>query len=163
MSCGFASAGTSFAATGWPLTINSTLRVAPIGIRPPIGVPSGISPAKATFAFTVTGPALSIFTSPPIVWPLTVNCKRVAVAVADVRAALGQALAPLGVIDLVDLAELHVDAALANAAAGDAREIGLAAGLEREAAVHDVVPAVPFRHARSVHCTDEVADLHRRR
>src|SRR5204863_5470377 len=55
------------------------------------------------------------------------------------------------------LAELDVDAALPHTALADTGEIGLAAGLEREAAVHDVVPAVPLRHAGRIHGTDEIA------
>src|SRR5439155_10260250 len=80
----------------------------------------------------------------------------VGVAVGDVGPALAQALAPGGEVDLVDLAHLHVDAALADATAADAGEIGLAADFEREAAVHDVIPAVPLRHALGVHGTDEI-------
>ncbi len=63
----------------------------------------------------------------------------------------------VGEVDLVDLAELHVDPALADPAAGDAGEIGLAAGLERKAAVHDVIPAIPLGHALRVHGADEIA------
>ena len=87
----------------------------------------------------------------------------VGVAVGDVGTALGQALAPGGKVDSVDLAELHVDAALADPAAGDAGEIGLAAGLEREAAVHDVIPAIPLRDPQRVHGADEIAQPLRRR
>src|SRR5262249_28389939 len=77
--------------------------------------------------------------------------ESVGVPVRDVRAALGESFGPGREVDLVDLAELDIDAPLADAAAGDAGEIGLAAGLEREAAIHDVIPAVPFGHAVGVH------------
>src|SRR5581483_4722381 len=82
------------------------------------------------------------------------------VSVGDVRLPFANALAPLGEIDLVHFAELHVDAPLADPAAADAGEIGLAAGLQREAAIHDVIPAVPLRHASGVHGADEIADAH---
>ena len=84
--------------------------------------------ANATFAVTFTGPAASSFTSPkPGDTSVHLELQGVGVAVGDVRAALGDALAPRRVVDPVDLAELHVHAALADAAAGDAREVRLAA------------------------------------
>src|SRR5262249_36105685 len=73
--------------------------------------------------------------------------ERVGVAVGNVRLPLANSLAPLREINLVHLAELHVDTPLADPAAANAREVGLTARLEREAAIHDVVPAVPFWHA----------------
>ena len=50
-----------------------------------------------------------------------------------------------GVVDASLLAELHVDPALADARAAHAGEIRLAADLQREAAVHEVVPAFHSR------------------
>ena len=149
----------------WPLTISSTFRVvARRAAWPPIGgARAAISGANATFAFTVTLPGfVELHRRRTGRLAVDRELQGVGVAVGDVRAALGQALAPVGEVDLVDLAELHVDAALADAAAADAREVGLAADLEREAAVHDVIPAVPLRHAGGVHGADEVAQALRR-
>src|SRR5262245_21783620 len=89
--------------------------------------------------------------------------ESVGVAVGDVRSALGDSLTPLAEIDHIDLAELHVDAPLADPAARDAREVRFAARLQWEAAVHDVVPADPFGHAGRVHGADKVAHAHRGR
>src|SRR5438876_10895457 len=85
------------------------------------------------------------------------------VAVRNIGAPLRHALAPGREIDLLNLAELDIDAPLADSAAADAGEIGLAAGLEWEATVHEVIPAVPLRHTRGVHGADEIAQPLRRR
>ena len=105
------------------------LRVVPVGGRAADGgaerhvlarTPPSPSPSPV--------PAASSFTSPkPGATAVHLELQGVGVAVGDVGAALGDALAPRGEIDRVGLAELHVHAALADAAAGDAREVGLAA------------------------------------
>src|SRR5262249_27110482 len=76
-------------------------------------------------------------------------------AIAHVAAAEADAFGP--VVEVERTGEFHVDAAHADAGAADAREIGLAAQLEREAAIEDVVEAVEFIVAIGVHRTDEVA------
>src|SRR4051794_32117056 len=78
------------------------------------------------------------------------------IAIGHVRSALGQAGTPGGEINVVGLAELHVDTALPDPAAADARKIGFTRDLEREATVHDVIPAVPLGQALRVHCADEI-------
>src|SRR5262249_32256802 len=75
--------------------------------------------------------------------------------IAHVGAAPREAVAPVGEVEARLLSESHVDAALTDTFAAHAREIGLAADLEREAAVEDVVPHVPFGKARRVHGADE--------
>src|SRR5262249_52639659 len=52
---------------------------------------------------------------------------------------------------------LNIDTALANARAAHAGEVGFAADFQGEAAVHDVIPAIPLRNARRVHRADEIA------
>src|SRR5262245_1768375 len=84
------------------------------------------------------------------------------VTVGHIGAPLGQTGAPVGEIDALYFAELHVDTALADACAAHAGKVGLAAHLERKTAVHDVIPAIPFGNARGVHGTDEVAQTLRR-
>ena len=161
-SCALSSAGTSFVAATLPLTTSSTLRVVPRGVFRPGACRAAFS-RERHLRLSLRPSRLSSFTSPTgRRCSFDAKFQRVGVAVGDVRSSLGDAVAPLGEVDFVDLAELHVDAALADAAAGDAREVGLAADLQREAAVHDVVPAVPFRHAVGVHRADEVAHAHAR-
>src|SRR5262245_9624710 len=52
---------------------------------------------------------------------------------------------------------MDVHSALADTATTDTGKIGLTARLERKTAVHDVIPAVPLRHASGIHRADKVA------
>src|SRR5262245_14650197 len=85
------------------------------------------------------------------------------VAIGDAGTALGYSSAPGPEIDLVHLAEVNVDPSLPDPAAADAWEISLAAGLERETTIHDVIPAIPLRHARGIHGADKIAQPLRNR
>ena len=88
--------------------------------------------------------------------------QRVRVAVGNIGSTLYDAITPGREINPVDLAEMDVDPALADPAATDAWEVSLAAHFERIAAVHDVIPTIPLRHAGRVHGADEIAQPLRR-
>ncbi len=80
---------------------------------------------------------------------------QVAVAVADIRPALLDPLAPLVEVELA-VVELDVDPAQADALAVDAGEVGLAADLGPVAAVERVIPDVELPRGRRVDARDEV-------
>ena len=61
--------------------------------------------------------------------------QRVCVAVGDIGTPRRDSLTPGAEVDRLDLAELHVDASLADAGAAHAGEVGLAADLQGEPAV----------------------------
>src|SRR5262245_42590476 len=73
---------------------------------------------------------------------------RMGKAIAHIRASAREAIAPRSEVEALLLAELHIDASLPDTFAAHAREIRLAADLEREAAVQDVIPHVPLGGAR---------------
>src|SRR4051794_24487047 len=74
-----------------------------------------------------------------------------------------EALAPFCEVDLLDAtSELHIDATLSHTRATHAGEVRLAANLEREAAVHEMIPTVPLKKPRRVHRADEIAHAERR-
>src|SRR5207245_7824592 len=80
------------------------------------------------------------------------------IAIGNIGATQGYAFAPIAKIDVGHLTQVDVDAALTHPAAADAREIRLATRLQRVAAIHDVVPAVPLRNAIGVHGADKIAE-----
>ena len=84
------------------------------------------------------------------------KARCVRVAVADITAAAGQSLTPLGEVEFPDAAELHVGAALADTRAAHTRVVRFTRALQRQAAVHQVIPGVPLQQPRGVHRADEI-------
>src|SRR6185436_1889629 len=89
--------------------------------------------------------------------PIHFKRKSVGKTVAHVGASTRQAVAPGGKVNPLLFSELHIDAALADSLAAHARKIGLTADLEREAAVQDMIPHIPFGNPWRVHRADEIA------
>ena len=85
------------------------------------------------------------------------ECEGVPETIAHIRSPARETIAPSGKIEALLFSELHIDATLTDTLATHAREICLAADLEREAAVQDVIPHVPLGDARRVHRADEIA------
>src|SRR5438046_3248241 len=85
------------------------------------------------------------------------------ITIRDVGSSHRQPLAPNGKVDAVDFSKLDVDSPLSNAGPAHAWKIRLAADLQREAAVHDVIPTIPFRHTGRVHGANEIAKSLRNR
>ena len=94
-------------------------------------------------------------------FPVDFKLQRVSVAVRNVRAAGGNAVAPVREVDLFHFAELDVDAALSDLPAAHAGEVRLTAQLQREATIHQVVPRVPLGNTGSVHRGNEIANAFR--
>src|SRR5439155_4721248 len=85
------------------------------------------------------------------------ECEGVPETIAHIRSPARETIAPSGKIEALLFSELHIDATLTDTLATHAREICLAADLEREAAIQDVIPHVPLGDAWRVHRADEIA------
>src|SRR5438132_1666276 len=81
------------------------------------------------------------------------------ITVRDIRASFRKSSAPFLETHFGNCAVSHfyVHPSLAHATAAHAGKIGFTADLERNAAVHQVIPSVPFAHTPGVHRADEVA------
>jgi len=123
------------------------------------GPPTGVREAKATFARTATVAGRSSSSRSPGDLPPHREGRRVGVAVGDVRPAEAEALAPGIEVDRFDVAQADVDPPLADPRPAHAGEVGLAADLQGEAAVEQVIPAVPLGRPGRVHGADEVAEI----
>src|SRR5215216_4609951 len=79
------------------------------------------------------------------------------VPITHVTASARHAVAPLRIVDRSLFAQLHVRPPLPDSRAAHAWEIRLTTRLHGQAAIHQMVPRVPFADPVRVHRTDEVA------
>src|SRR5882724_102961 len=98
--------------------------------------------------------------SKPRLFAIDSEFESMGIAVRNIGAPLSERFTPIMKANFGhgSVCHLHIHSALSHAAAAHAGKVRLTADLEWKAAVHQVIPGIPFADAAGVHGTDEIAN-----